>query len=170
MVRLYARFAHPSYSDEQIIASISSILENNTTLAMATIKNGVSYINTVFYAYNSSLDLFIFTEPRTQHSQNIDINPSVALMIWTRPKHWGDHLQGLQIFGICERVQKLRLVDTTSLYTQRFPVFGQLIKHPMDFAKGVTDARFYVIRASKLLLLDEAVFGRRDYISLTIAT
>ena len=99
MSTIDVRFAHPSYTDEQLAGSISGILDTNTTLAMATINASSSYINTVFYAYDRSLDLSIFTQPHTQHGQNLAVNPSVAIAIGIPPQIWGENLQGSRYLG-----------------------------------------------------------------------
>jgi uncharacterized protein YhbP (UPF0306 family) len=166
MSNIDIHFAHPNYSDQQLVDSISNILNTNTTLSMATVKGNESYINTVFYAYNSSLDLFIFTQPYTQHGQNIQSNPSIAIAIWTPPQVWGENLQGLQMFGTCERVKDEDLINAMHVFSERFSGFGQLIKDPADFEKGITESRLYVIKTYTLKLLDEPALGRRNYITL----
>ena len=168
MTRLYVHFGHPEYSDQHLCESISNILDMRTTIAMATVLDTDSYINTAQFSYNSSLEMFIFTPPSTQHSRNVDINSSISVAIWEEPSVWGTNLRGLQLWGSCERVQKLQLVDAITQYSQRFPEFGRLVQHPTDFARGVTDSRFFVIRVDRAKLLDEPRFGRRNYIELTV--
>lgn len=169
MSKLLVHFENPNYSDEDLSESIVQILESSTELAMATVTSGnMSHISTNHFVYNNSLDLYILTPPYRDHSKNIDINPSVAAAIWERPDVPGENLRGIQAFGVCERVQKLDLTNAIRQYTQRFKSFNEVIRHPTDFAKGLTDSRFFVIKVFQIKLLDEPRFGRRNYITLNV--
>lgn len=166
--KLAVHFNHSAYSDAQLHESILDILEKNALLAMATVKSGESYINTAFYAYTDLLELLIFTEPSTQHSQNVAIQPSVAVALWNTPPIWGEQLQGLQLFGICQRVEERTetLTHAIRVFTERFPDFQHIIATPADFASGKTERKFYKITVQSLKLIDEPRFGRRKYITL----
>ena len=157
-----------NFSQDDLLRSITHILESNTLLAMSSLSGLNSYINTAYYAYNNNLELFILTEQSTIHGQNIEQNPSIAAAIWMDSGKYGENLQGLQLFGVCEKVSTLKLFDALKQYNNRFPTFAQIIKHPEDFAKGVVKSRLYILKIDKIKLLDEPAFGRRNYISLTI--
>jgi len=163
-MKLKLHFSHTHYNDEELAQSITNILEDSTELALATQKNNQSHINVAHYAYNNLLELYILTQPSTQHTKNIDLNPSVAAAIWNATATPGENLRGLQLFGVCERVQKLELNNALRQYSQRFKSFREVIKHPTDFAKGITDSRFFVIKVEWLKLIDEPRFGRRNFI------
>jgi len=166
--QLAVQFHHSEYSDAQLHESILDILEKNMLLAMATVKNGESYINTAYYAYSDQLELVIFTEPSTQHSQNIVLQPSVAVAVWNTPPVWGEQLQGLQLFGACQRVEESAdaLAEAIRVFTERFPDFRQIIATPADFARGKTERKLYKITVQSLKLIDEPRLGRRKYITL----
>lgn len=159
------KFGHPSHSDNDLYDSISKLFANNTDLAMATVVDGKAYVNTVHYAFNEALDLFILTQAHTQHGINLTKNPSIAVAIWNKPEVPGSNLEGIQLFGTCKQVSALGLPEAIMVYGSRFVSFGQAIKHPQDFDKGITDARLYVIKSNSGKLLDEPKFGRRNYIS-----
>jgi uncharacterized protein YhbP (UPF0306 family) len=156
------------YSQIDLIQSVNHILENNTLLAMSSIWGMQSYINTAFFSYNSKMELFILTEHSTIHALNIEKNNSIAVAIWNDSGVYGENLQGIQLFGYCEKVPALKILDALNNYNKRFPTFAQIIKHPTDFAKGIVKSRLYVLKIEKLKLIDEPTFGRRNYINLTI--
>jgi uncharacterized protein YhbP (UPF0306 family) len=157
-----------NYLQVDLLQSVNHILESNNLLAMSSLTGSQSYINTAYFSYNSKLELFILTEHTTIHAQNIEKNPSVAVAIWIDSATYGENLQGLQLFGSCEKVSTLKMIEALNNYNNRFPTFAQIIKHPADFAKGVVKSRLYVLKINKLKLIDEPTFGRRNYISLTI--
>ena len=92
------------YSDHQFAESIESMLDTNELSAMATIRDGESHIHTAYFVYSESLELYFLSQPTDVHTANIRENPSIAVAIWNDSDEWGEHLQGLQIFGTCEEV------------------------------------------------------------------
>lgn len=157
-----------NYMQVDLLQSINHILESNTLLAMSSLTGSQSYINTAYFSYNCKLELFILTEHSTIHAQNIEKNSSVAAAIWMDSGIYGENLQGIQLFGTCEKVSAFKMIDALNNYNTRFPTFAQIIKHPTDFAKGLVKSRLYVIKIEKIKLIDEPKFGRRNYISLSI--
>ncbi len=168
MTKVKVQFNHPKYSDDALCSSISEILNGNILSAMATVKDSGGWISTAYYCFNSSLDFYILTEPTTQHSLNLAKNKSVALGIYDSHQEWDLDKKGLQIFGECERVEGMKLIEATRLYLERFSGLSKWIKHADDFAKGIINSRFYVIRTKSLKLFDEVTFGKENYITLDI--
>lgn len=168
MVTLNLRFNHPEYPDDRLNASISDILNNNILLAMATVKDGESYINTAYYCFNSRLHFYILTEPSTQHSQNVVKNRSAALAIYDSRQPWDGDKRGLQIFGECELATGTEVEEATHLYLERFPGLSKWIRTADDFHKGIINSKMYSIRTRWLKILDEVNFGKENFITLTV--
>lgn len=170
MVRLNVRFNHDEYSDAQLSRSVGSILSESDLCAMSTVKGKQSHIHTAYFVCDEFLQVYFLSQPMDIHSQNIEKNPSIAVAIWSPCEEWGEHLRGLQIFGICERLAFLQEESITAmkLFVQRFPTFKSIVKHPGEFIRGVT-SKIYVVRCQWLKLIDEPTFGRRNYITLSIA-
>ena len=169
MAKLNVCFQNDEYSDEELTESIESILEANELSAMATVRNGESHIHTAYFVYSESLEIYFLSQPTDMHTANIKENHSIAVAIWNNSDEWGEHLQGLQVFGICEEIPFLgkESVKAMRLFFQRFPAFKQIMKHPGEFKTGVT-SRVYVVRPHWLKLLDEPRLGRRNYITVEI--
>ncbi len=164
-MKIAVQFSHEKYPDELLQESITDILSQHTTLSLAT-TGDTSYINTAHYGFNEKLELFILTNPETQHGKNAAVNPSVAVAIWTEPEKWGTNLQGLQLFGSYSEVQPKDLPEAMAAFAERIPAFSDTFKTPNDILAGIN--RLFRIKVESLKLLDEPRFGRRNYIVLNL--
>jgi uncharacterized protein len=167
--KLKSAFHHPQYADSDLRKSISQILDVHELCAIATLNEGsTSHIHTAYFAYDEHMDIYFISPLTDQHSINISKNASVAVAVWNPTRQWGESLQGLQIYGKAEVLGVgMNLVRGMTLYLKRFKDFSSIIKHPGEFAQGIS-SRMYVIRPTSLKLLDEPRFGRRNYIELTV--
>ncbi len=171
MITTNLKFNHTQYPDEIINRSISEILSANTLLSMANIRKTdedfESWIFTAFYAFNSSLDLYILTPPDTQHVQNLSYSKSVAVAIFDSHQKPTKLKRGLQMFGECGRADGLRLVEGYRLYGARFVWLPDLIKQPQDFAKGIIQSKLYVIHPKEVKIFDEPTFGEENWVTVS---
>jgi uncharacterized protein YhbP (UPF0306 family) len=168
MTRLNVQFNHPAYRNRDLAESITDILDDHFILAMATVHHGEAYINSAHFAYNDRLEMVIFTHPYSEHSQNLAVNPSVAVSVWKRPEAWGMNLQGVQLFGTCEIADDHELQAAIDTYKARFPAFGHIIQSAEDLERGITDLRLYVIKIAEIKLIDEHRFGHRNWITAPV--
>ena len=159
---------HPQYSSSQLAESITDILNNNTLAAFSNIMGEESYIFTSYFAYSDKLELYYFSGQTTQHVKNLDRNKSTAVAVWNPTVNWGKDLQGIQLFGTSQLVQGIAIAEAIMLYTKRFVNFADIIKMPEDFAKGITESRFFVVKVKTLKLIDEVRFGHRNYITVEL--
>jgi uncharacterized protein YhbP (UPF0306 family) len=162
------KFNNSEYPDEKLNASISRILNENILGSVASINNNESYIHTAYFSYNKALELFFISDPATQHTFNIEKNPSVAIAIYDSKQPWDNNKCGLQIFGKCEIAKNTKLVEGTMLYLKRFAGLKQWIKHPDDFVKGAINSKMFLITPHSIKLFDEETFGEENFISLNI--
>jgi len=168
MNKLNITLAHPSFPSNDLCESVASILDENDSGAMSTLRGNKAYINTAFFTYSSDLHLYFLSRLYDEHSKNIEQNHSTAVAIWSIPEVWGTDLRGVQLFGTSELVPFSKLIEPLRIYNQRFPLFSNTVKHPEDFNKGVTESRIYVLKVDSLKLLDEPRFGRRNYLTLEV--
>jgi uncharacterized protein YhbP (UPF0306 family) len=168
MTNLSISFNHPEFSDYELAESIQKILDHNFILAMATVRDGHSYINSAHFAYTDRLELIIFTHPASEHAKNLALNPSIAVTIWNEPQPWITDLYGVQFFGKGALVTPERLQEAIETYSHRFPAFSELIQTPEDFDSGLTALRLYSIRVERMKLIDETLFGERNWITADI--
>jgi uncharacterized protein len=168
MTKLNVQFNHPAYRNRDLAESITDILDSNIILAMATVQNCEAYINSAHYAYNSRLELVIFTHPYSEHGKNLALNPSVAVTVSKRPEAWGMNLQGVQMFGTCALVEDAGLDEAIQTYRSHFPAFSHLIQTAADFERDITDMRLYRIQVEQVKLIDEHRFGHRNWITVPV--
>jgi len=91
------------------LQKIETFINEHHVLALATLANNTPYICSVFYAYEKHNRCFIFaSDEKTQHIQNILTYPNIAANIHLETKTIGK-IQGLQISGICEKLQEKEL-------------------------------------------------------------
>jgi uncharacterized protein len=159
-------FSHPTYSDAALNESIRSILEANELMGMATVRGSDAYANTAYFAFNDRLDVFVLSEPTTQHSQNLSQNPSLAIAIFDSHQPWTSDKRGLQLFGTCEIASGPTLAEAVACYLKRFVGLKQWVTSPNDIVRGAINSKFYVMHVKSLKLFDEPRFGKEKFISL----
>lgn len=164
------KFNHPEYSDKKINESLFDILKSNTLLSLASVTpDSKAHINTLFYAFDDKLKLYVITDPKSDHSKNLKKNASVAIAIFnSQLKFWKDDVKGVQLFGKCYRTPIIQLSKATTRFIKRFPVFKSLVKNPKDFAKKAVAVKIHTIEVDRIKILDEARFGEENYIEAKI--
>lgn len=170
MRNLKLKYNYPKYSDEKLNKSISSILDLNTLLSMATIKDkNESYINTVYYAYNDKLNFYYLSPPDTQHSKNLEKNSSVAVSIFdSRQNPPTINKRGLQIFGDCKLAKGIDLIDGFKQYSIRYSSILKYIKKPGDLLKKIIHSKLYFFKPASIKIFDEVTFGTEQWVTVSI--
>ncbi len=131
------------------------MLQNHSTLNLATCDAHEPWASTVFYVSDDNFSLFFLTDPATRRGQQLEggraagtINADVTL--------WRD-IRGLQLSGEVVRVDDAARDPAQSLYLAKFPelrdsdaaLWGKLQATP-----------FYEFRPHWLRLIDNSVrFG-----------
>lgn len=167
---LKLRFGDKQYSDETINKSLSSILESNTLLSMATLKNNKeSYVNTVYFAYSDHLNFYYLSPPSAVHSKNLVKNKSVAVSIFDSHQNLPTAKKsGLQIFGEARLARGNELFEGLQLYSRRYIWIVKYIKKPQDLLKKIIQSKLYIIKPAKIKIFDEATFGDEVWVTVSI--
>ena len=163
------KLSHSEYKERDLRKSVEEILENNKLLSMATIKNKTeSYINTAFYSYNNRLDFFILTDPKSQHSKNLNNNSSVALSIFNSNQSWNGDLKGLQLMGTSKQASPIEGKEGLMLYMNRFTALKDSVEHPEGIIRGksVLNSRIYLIKTHWVKIFDSKRFGEDVFIPI----
>lgn len=170
MTTISRKYNHQKYTDVEINASISEILNENRLLSMATVSEHGGWINTAFYCFNKNMQFFFLTEVGSQHSKNLGENATIALTIFDSHQEWGPgKLKGLQIFGNCEKAQGISLIEGVALYIERYPGVSKWMLKPDDLLKGLSGSWVYIIKPQKVKILDEKRFGEENYVTAEIS-
>lgn len=162
-------FEHKDHLDSALNESISGILNATKLLSMATVRmDGTAHINNAYFAFDEALRLFIITDPQSVHGRNLATNHSVAVTVSDSNQEFWTPLRGLQLCGTCQQTSLLGLPHALTCFLGRFPVFGELVRGPADFAAKALDVRLHTITVERLKLFDEPAFGEEVYIDLEI--
>lgn len=106
---------------------VLGILANTTTMTLATCSlQGEPHAAAVYFASDSHLHLFFFSDPNSQHIRDGLENPLAAASIHPECQSWRD-IHGLQLRG---RLRRIEAPDewkaAWELYTAKFPFVAGL--------------------------------------------
>ncbi|KAF5994165.1 pyridoxamine 5'-phosphate oxidase family protein [Streptomyces sp. WAC00263] len=155
-------------SDASLRASLEAVLSGTTLFSLATNGPDGAHINTAFFAADSELDLYFVSERSTRHSQNVASDPRAAATVMLQPPQYGEHLQGVQLFGHAHEARETEAKTALACYQGRFTSFAQDAALRDLFLNGSGSSALYRFRVDSLMLLDEPRFGRRQYLEATV--
>jgi len=158
----------PSDDKDKVVSSIVAILEHNRLLSLATVNKDCPNVCTSFYVFDDSFNLYIWTDPKAQHSINVAKNPNVAVNIVDTYQEWGGSLRGLQIFGSCGAISGKEALIAGGLYLKRYTKASTFVKTLKDFNSKKLQSMLYKIQMDRIKVLDEVSFGKDQYRELII--
>lgn len=161
-------YNHKEYTDKKINGSLDAILRSTTLFSVATVKAGnISHIHTAFFCYSPNLNLYFLTPPTTQHSRNVEKNPSIAVSIFDSHQKPSDKKRGLQILGNCRLAIGKDFSEGIVLYSKRFN-WTRVIESPQDLIKAGFESKLYVIKPSSIKIFDEVIFGEEKWVTVNV--
>jgi uncharacterized protein YhbP (UPF0306 family) len=136
------------------------MLESHNTLTLATGAGGGVWAATVFYASDSSFNLYFVSDQRTRHAREMTANPQVALAIDADVDNWDD-VRGLQIEGEAARIDGFERAKALALYLGKFPSVKALFEAPRNpdeetIAKRLKNTDFWRVRPAYIRLVDNS--------------
>jgi len=148
---------------------IASFLAAHTTLTLATVgsdgPDGAPSAAAVFYAHDDALNLYFLSEERTQHGQNMLVNPLVAAAIQADDQDWRA-IRGVQVRGTASLVAAGEVAHAVAVYGRKYAFVAALLAGsggPGVLAGPLAKARFWVLRPSWFRLTDNTVrFGFKE--------
>ncbi|MEX2017310.1 MAG: pyridoxamine 5'-phosphate oxidase family protein [Candidatus Pacearchaeota archaeon] len=154
---------------EKISESVKKILNNNKLLTLSTYgKNGI-HSNTAFYTFDKDLNLYIWSEEGTEHSQNLRRNGKVSVNIFDSKQKWGSLLKGLQATGSAKAItNRKELILAGILYLKRFPAALKIVKNPKRFNDKIFESKIYKIEPKEIKVFDEKTFGKGGSRKITL--
>ena len=154
---------------EDILKSVFKILEENNLLSLSTIRGIQPYSSSAYYSFDKYLNLYIWTEKNTRHSDNIEKNNKIAVNVADSSQKWGSLLKGLQMHGEAKIVSGTELIKAGTLYIKRFPKVFAYIKKISDFVSDEFKSVIYKLEINRVKLLDEKSFGKEEFIEILIS-
>lgn len=137
---------------------ITDYLKEAKLMQIATAKGNRPWVATVWFAYDSELNLYFISRKSRRHSLEMNANPNVAGAIAKPHETLGVKTRGIQFEGKASEVPVLELPKAFRIFTKRFPKTTAYVKSVKDILKNITQQRFYKIKPSRIVLFDEVNF------------
>jgi uncharacterized protein YhbP (UPF0306 family) len=94
-------------SEEQAKACVFRILSDNVLCSIATVTpEGYPHINTAYFSFSDSLDLYFLSHPGSRHCRNLSIHPAMAMSVFATAQEWTEPGVGVQLFGVGEETSE----------------------------------------------------------------
>ncbi len=145
---------------DELREQVRAYLGAHNTVSLATVRDGVPWAATVFYA-SIGTDLYFLSEPKTRHCQNLLADERVAGTINEDYRDW-PQIKGIQLEGSAVEVTgKLELARGLAAYLGKYPFVKQFLS-PGRLLQGVQiagksfDIRLWRLRPHRLYYLDNA--------------
>jgi len=140
---------------KDVRASLFRMLKENVLCSVATVTSGPQpYVSTAYFSYSNDLELYFLSHPESQHCRNLDINPSMAMTVFSSSQTWGGLDHGLQFFGTCEVAQGAHATKARNSYKKRFPAYASWRKSLRQDDPGKS-YRLYRFVPTRVKVLDE---------------
>jgi uncharacterized protein YhbP (UPF0306 family) len=153
----------------RIAESITGILHRTQLCAISSWDSHSAYINTAFFCFNEDLQLFVISDPRSQHSRNFELNQSAAVAVYNSEQQWQDLKAGLQMFGTCRAARKDEVTDAARLYEERFPAFGTYIRSLSGSDRNSINESFLMFETQVVKVFDEPAYGEETFYTVRVA-
>jgi len=98
---------------------IEQYLSEATLMQVATSKDNQPWTCSVYFVYDSALNLYWISTPKRRHSQEIRENSKVAGTV-VLPHTPGQDVRGLQFQGIATELKGKEALPAMLLYAKRF--------------------------------------------------
>lgn len=155
-------------SEEQVKESVFRILEGNVLCSIATVTpEGRPHINTAYFSYSDSLELYFLSHPGSLHCRNLSSNSSMAMTVFSSAQQWTEPGQGVQLFGTCEQIVGSSVEEAERSYARRFQAYTSwkaILKHE-DLARQY---RFYRFGVTAVKILDEKNLGDAVFVRAAV--
>ncbi len=123
-------------------------LKGNRLMTLGTVSNGKPWGATVFFAYDSSLNIFFYSRPDTKHAKHIIKNSLVSIVI-NQDHGTAGQVKGMQIVGRAKLVPDKDFKKHYVIYRKRFPWAD-------DFRE---DHRLYRVVPTEIHYIDQKRYG-----------
>jgi uncharacterized protein YhbP (UPF0306 family) len=147
---------------------ILGYLESHNTMTLATSAGQLPWAATVFYA-SDGLRLYYFSAPDSRHSQNLAVNPRVAVTVQEDYHDWRK-IKGIQLEGTVTLVEGVvEKAKAMAIYGAKYPEVIKLFTNPASgvFYKAFLKVKFYCVTPARVFFIDnEQGFGQRQELDM----
>jgi uncharacterized protein YhbP (UPF0306 family) len=161
----------PGAEARDLAAEAREYLSRHNTVSLATVGADGPWAATVFYV-NLGFTLYLLSEPKTRHIQNILLNATIAATVNEDYRDWRQ-IKGIQMEATCDEItSKRELARAIAAYVKKYPFVAQFLS-PGQLLRGMSvggnalDVRLYRLRPTRMLYLDnERGFSNRQEVPL----
>ena len=137
-----------SLSKDELKKHILRYLENNRLMALATSKNDIPWVATVFFAYDQDLNIYFISRPETRKTQHLQVNPNVSVVVnHHQPK--SGLVKGVQLEGTAQVLDKNKEIKELEIFKKRHNWADEYLHNH----------ELYKIIPKKIYYLDDELFG-----------
>lgn len=140
--------------DNKLKNLIQDYLQKAKMMQVATAKDIQPWACTVYFAFDSSFNLYWISTSDRRHSQEIAHNEKVAGTI-VLPHSPGDDVRGLQFEGVATELKGDAAMSGMKIYADRYGVAPKRVGRILD---GTDGHMCYRIKPKMIVLFDEENF------------
>ena len=143
---------------EDIKQIILDYVKSVELMTVCSVSRNKPWCATVFFAFDSKLNLYFLSRNYRRHSKEIVKNPNVAGTIFSQDFEFGKPVKGIQFEGVCKR-QSAKSINKYLLYMKRYP---KAIEHATMDALRTSNEKgisLWKIVPKRIKIHDEKLFG-----------
>lgn len=141
---------------------IFDYLKQHNLMQLATSGSDHPWIASVYYSFDTDLNLYFLSSPTTIHCQQIAENPKVAVAITNTNQNMTGLKKGLQIYGLAEQISDiLKVKHAIKLWKDSLGVVDDELNHE-NMARKFISGRMYRITPKKIKFFNQELFKVKD--------
>ena len=145
--------------------SIADYLAGHHVMTLATQGADGPWAAAVFYASDGNRLLFL-SSPTSRHCRNLVQDPRCSATIHENYDDWRQ-IKGIQLEGVVIEPHGEEQRHARWLYTQRFPIVGNLAAAPAALISALARVRWYILLPKRIYFIDNSRgLGHREQIDL----
>lgn len=153
-------------TNSSLSQEIQSFLVAHHVMSLATYGAGGAHATNLFYACDG-LALIWVSEPDTQHSLEIEVDPRVAATVAPDYSDFAA-IRGVQIAGVARRILAAdeRMRHLAQLEA-RYPFLRQLASGPLKLREAFARTAVYRLQPARIVLIDNTKgFGHKETLEI----
>ena len=157
--------------DDQALKKLAvDLIEEQSTMTLATAKGDVAWSAPVYYVFFKSC-FYFFSDPTSRHIQESLASGQASCSIYANASSWQD-IRGIQMSGHMETVApRLGVIEVIRAYLKKFPFTKDFFKpgQAMDLDAFVTrfKVKLYRFKPTLVYYMDNSIrFGFREEVIL----
>lgn len=120
------------------------------------------WVATVYYSFDTTLNIYFLSAPSTLHAKHIRLNPQVSVAIVDTTQAISKPKKGLQLWGECKEIQSIQKVKhTLRLWKDALNVSDPSYTYE-NMMKNVVKGRMFVVVPKMIKLFDQELFAVED--------